>query len=123
MTMRHVIATTAAGLAFLLAPAAAFAHAQLEQAVPAVGGMVASPSEIRLKFSEGVEAHFCTVALSAEGGGAVPLGAPSVDPADHSVLVAKLGKTLAPGVYSVTWHAVSVDTHKTQGSFSFTVKP
>ena len=28
---------------------------------------------------------------------------------------------LAPGSYSVTWHALSVDTHKTQGSFGFTV--
>jgi methionine-rich copper-binding protein CopC len=123
MTMRHAVVRTAAGLAFLLAPFAVFAHAQLEEATPAVGGTVASPSEIRLKFSEGVEAHFCTVALSAESGGAVPLGAPSVDPADPSILIAKLGKALTPGVYTVTWHAVSVDTHKTQGSFSFTVKP
>jgi methionine-rich copper-binding protein CopC len=29
--------------------------------------------------------------------------------------------SLAPGSYSVTWHALSVDTHKTQGSFSFRV--
>ncbi|MFZ0396695.1 MAG: copper resistance protein CopC [Methyloceanibacter sp.] len=28
---------------------------------------------------------------------------------------------LRPGHYSVTWHALSVDTHKTQGSFSFQV--
>jgi hypothetical protein len=123
MTMRNAILRLASGFAFALAATSAFAHAQLEQAVPAVGGTVAPPSEIRLKFSEGVEPHFCTVALSAEGGGAVSLGAPSLDPADPSVLIAKIGKTLAPGLYTVTWHAVSVDTHKTQGSFSFTVKP
>jgi methionine-rich copper-binding protein CopC len=29
--------------------------------------------------------------------------------------------TLAQGNYTVTWHVTSVDTHKTQGSFSFTV--
>jgi methionine-rich copper-binding protein CopC len=29
--------------------------------------------------------------------------------------------TLAPGNYTVTWHVTSVDAHKTQGSFSFTV--
>jgi hypothetical protein len=28
---------------------------------------------------------------------------------------------LAPGNYTVKWHVTSVDTHKTQGSFSFTV--
>ncbi len=121
--MRNPVLTIAASLVFAISATSAFAHAQLEQAVPAVGGTVASPSEIRLKFSEGVEAHFCTVAVSAEGGGAVSLGAPSLDPADPSVLIAKVGKPLAPGVYTVTWHAVSVDTHKTQGSFSFTVKP
>jgi methionine-rich copper-binding protein CopC len=32
-------------------------------------------------------------------------------------------KKLGPGVYDVNWHAVSVDTHHTQGSFSFTVQP
>jgi len=29
----------------------------------------------------------------------------------------------APGKYTVTWHALSQDTHKTQGSFSFTITP
>jgi methionine-rich copper-binding protein CopC len=110
-------------LAFALAAGAAFAHAQLDKAVPPVGGTVTSPNEIRLKFTEGVEPRFSGIALAGEGGAAVPLGAPGVDPADNSVLIAKVAKTLPPGVYTVTWHAVSVDTHKTQGSFSFTVKP
>ena len=61
--------------------------------------------------------------MTAEGGAAVPLGKPSVDPADKSVLIVKVGKTLPPGLYTVTWHAVSVDTHHTQGDFQFTVKP
>jgi copper resistance protein C len=30
-------------------------------------------------------------------------------------------KPLAPGVYQVQWHVISVDTHRTQGNFSFTV--
>jgi copper resistance protein C len=30
-------------------------------------------------------------------------------------------KALSPGTYHVHWHALSVDTHKTEGSFSFTV--
>jgi hypothetical protein len=52
-----------------------------------------------------------------------PTGKPSVDPADNSVLVAPVPQALKPGVYTVTWHVVSVDTHKTQGSFNFTVAP
>ncbi len=121
--IRHSIVKIAASLAFALAATAAFAHAQLEKATPAVGGAVTSPAEIRLKFSEGVEPHFSGVTLTAEGGAAVALGKPSLDPADNSVLIVKVGKTLPPGVYTVTWHAVSVDTHHTQGDFQFTVKP
>ncbi len=120
---RRSIVKTAAALAFVFAATAAFAHAQLERATPAVGGTVTSPAEIRLKFSEGVEPRFSGVALTTDGGAAVPLGKPSVDPADNSVLIVKVGKTLPPGVYTVNWHAVSVDTHHTQGDFQFTVTP
>ena len=120
---RRSIVRIAAALAFAFAAPAAFAHAQLEKAMPPVGGAVTSPAEIRLKFSEGVEPHFSGVTLTAEGGAAVPLGKPSVDPADKSVLIVKVGKTLPPGVYTVNWRAVSVDTHHTQGDFQFTVTP
>jgi methionine-rich copper-binding protein CopC len=121
--IRHSIVKIAASLAFALAATAVDAHAQLEKATPSVGSTVASPSEIRLKFSEGVEPRFSSIALASEGGAAAPLGAPSVDPADNSVLIAKVGETLAPGLYTVTWRAVLVDAHKTQGGFDFTVKP
>jgi methionine-rich copper-binding protein CopC len=30
-------------------------------------------------------------------------------------------KKLAAGTYTVIWHVTSVDTHKTQGKFQFTV--
>jgi methionine-rich copper-binding protein CopC len=30
-------------------------------------------------------------------------------------------KALPPGTYKVRWHVLSVDTHKTEGSYSFTV--
>ena len=117
-----------AALVLLLAPiiasTAAFAHAQLQQAVPAVGGTVASsPQELRLRFSEGVEPRFTTVTLASESGTPVPLGRPSTEAADQALLTVRLGQTLPPGTYTVTWHAVSVDTHKTQGSFTFTVAP
>ncbi len=111
-------------LAFAMVAPAAFAHALLQTAVPAVGGTVAaSPKEIRIKFSEGVEPRFSGIALATEAGAAQPTGKPTVDPADNSVLIVTIGQPLKAGVYTVTWHAVSVDTHKTQGSFNFTVAP
>jgi hypothetical protein len=110
-------------LAFALAATPAFAHAQLEKATPAVGGTVASANEIRLEFSEGVEPRFTKVSLTGPGGGAVPLGAAKTEPSNQAVLIVPISKALAAGAYTVHWHAVSVDTHHTQGTFEFTVKP
>jgi copper resistance protein C len=112
-----------ASLGFALSATVVFAHAQLDKATPPVGGTVSPPSEIRLKFTEGVEPRFSGVTLSAAGGAAQTLGKASVDPADNTVLIVKVTKKLPPGVYTVNWHAVSVDTHHTQGSFNFTVAP
>ncbi|MBV9568851.1 MAG: copper homeostasis periplasmic binding protein CopC [Hyphomicrobiales bacterium] len=102
----------------------AMAHAVLVKAVPPVGGTVsAAPSEVRITFSEGVEPRFSKIAVAAADGRAVETGAASVDPANPATLIVPLKSTLQPGSYKVTWHAVSVDTHSTQGNFSFTVKP
>lgn len=114
--------TFAASLALILGSAQAYAHAQLQKATPAVGGTVASANEIRLKFSEGVEARFSGLTLSTAGVGAMPLGQPTTEGGDKSVLIVPIVNALPPGVYTVHWHAVSVDTHRTQGDFSFTVK-
>ena len=122
MSHKHIVPTVAS-LALLFAATAAFAHANLMKATPAAGGAVASPGEIRLKFSEELEPKFSNIALADASGAAEPLDAPSVDPADHAVLVARVGKTLPPGVYTVSWRAVSLDTHRTQGAFKFTVTP
>ena len=117
----HVIKILTA-FAFACAATSAFAHAQLEKSTPPVGGTVASPSEIRLEFSEGVEPKFSGVTLTAAGGGAAALGAASVEAGHQNVLIVRVAKPLSPGVYTVHWHAVSVDTHHTQGTFEFTVK-
>jgi hypothetical protein len=45
-----------------------------------------------------------------------------VEVGHQNVLIVPVAKALAPGVYSVKWHAVSLDTHHTQGTFDFTVK-
>jgi copper resistance protein C len=113
----------AASLAFALAATQAFPHAQLEKSTPPVGGTVASASEIRLEFSEGVEPKFTKVAVTGPGGAAVPLGSASTAAGNQAVLIVPISKPLSAGVYTVRWAAVSVDTHHTQGTFEFTVKP
>jgi methionine-rich copper-binding protein CopC len=121
--MRTNILKIATSLAFALAATAAFAHAQLEKATPPVGGTVASASEIRLEFSEGVEPKFSKVSLTGPGGAAVSLGAAKTEPTNQAVLIVPITKALSAGAYKVHWQAVSVDTHHTQGTFEFTVKP
>jgi copper resistance protein C len=117
------IRAIAASLVLVCAATDAVAHAQLEKAAPPVGGTVAGPSEIRLTFSEGVEPRFSGVTLAAPGGANVPLGQPKVEGSDPRVLIVPITNALAPGAYTVHWRAVSVDTHHTQGTFQFTVKP
>ena len=85
----------AAFLAFTLAATATHAHARLVTATPAAL-TVASASEIRLKFSEGVEPRFSGVTLTAADGSKPPLGQPRVQGGDASVLVVPITKALAP---------------------------
>jgi copper resistance protein C len=50
----------------------------------------------------------------------VDQGGPRVDPAHPSVMRIAV-KPLPPGTYKVRWRVLSVDTHTTEGSFSFRV--
>jgi copper resistance protein C len=119
---RTFMTAIAASLALLCGATTAFAHAQLEKAIPAVGGTVASASEIRLEFSEGVEPKFSKVSVTGPAG-SVPLGAANTESGNQAVLIVPISKPLSAGAYKVHWQAVSVDTHHTQGTFEFTVKP
>jgi copper resistance protein C len=95
-----------------------FAHATLERTSPPVGGSVSgSPGEVRLWFSEAVEPRFSGAEVTGPAGRVG--GSTSVS---GNQLVIGLPR-LAPGSYRVNWHVISVDTHKTEGSFSFEVKP
>lgn len=93
------------------------AHALLDHATPAVGSTVAgSPGAVTLYFTEKLEPKFSGGEVHNTAGARVDRGG------SVSGNVMRLGVGgLAPGSYSVTWHVVSVDTHKTQGSFSFHV--
>jgi len=106
-----------------MTPTAALSHAFLGEAVPLVGGTVpAPPKEIRLTFTEAIEPSFSGIDLTTGDGGAIATGPAVVDPGNDRQLVLAL-PTLAPGRYRVRWHVVSVDTHRTEGEYSFTVGP
>lgn len=117
--IRLSIAATIAGL---IAAGPAFAHAHLKSAAPAPDSSVAAPTEIDLTFSESVNLKFTGIAVSGPKKEAVQTGEAMLMDADTTLMVPIEG-TLAAGVYTVTWHALSSDGHKTSGSFTFTVKP
>jgi len=118
-----VAASVAAGLTVLI-HSAAMAHSHLKNSVPAAGATVATgPSEIRLQFNEAVEPAVSKVSIELKGGKAVASEAPTSDPADKATLIVKLAQPLQAGSYKVNWQAVSTDTHKVKGSFTFQVRP
>jgi hypothetical protein len=98
------------------------AHAFLDRASPAVGSEVSgAPAALKLTYTEAVEPLFCSVQVTSANGVREDDGKPAAE-GDGRVLSVKL-KPLPPGVYAVEWHVTSVDTHKTEGHFTFTVKP
>ena len=108
-------------LAVLAMPIPVLAHALLERASPPVGSELAEPPrQLTLTFTESVEPLFSTVELRTASGAGLPIGKPHVA-ADNRQLLADL-PVLKAGEYTVVWHVTSVDTHKTEGSFRFTVR-
>lgn len=109
--------------ASLCLTSAAYAHAHLRTATPAVGSTVqAAPAEVALSFTEGLEPRFSTIEVRDKDGARVDAGEAHLAPGDDKRFSVGL-KPLAPGAYTVVWHATSVDTHKTEGNFQFTVAP
>jgi methionine-rich copper-binding protein CopC len=112
---------------YLLAVAAlcitspAFAHAMLERASPPVGSEAASPPhEIALTFTEGVEPLFSSIEVRNAEGTVVTTGKPHLAAGNPRRLAIDL-PALRGGKYTVIWHVTSEDTHKTEGSFQFSV--
>ena len=98
------------------------AHARLDHASPKVGSSVATaPPELVLWFTEKLEPAFSTVEVR-NAQGAVVSGKVQIDRKDRTELHVPL-KTLPRGTYRVLWRVLSVDTHRTQGDFTFHVGP
>ncbi|GAB7270510.1 CopC domain-containing protein YobA [Dickeya ananatis] len=108
----------------LLISQAALAHAHLKSQTPAadtVSAAQTAPSSLTLLFSEDIEPAFSGVELTLAGQ-AVSIGKVTVENDHHNVMVVPIEKPLTRGSYQVSWHVLSVDGHKTQGSYRFDVK-
>jgi methionine-rich copper-binding protein CopC len=99
------------------------AHAVLDYAVPAARSTVrASPKELVLKFSQRLEPSFSSIKVLDAGGKQVDRGDSRVDDADRASLRVTL-PPLSRGRYRVVWRVLSIDTHVSQGDFTFDVEP
>ena len=97
------------------------AHAFLERADPAVGSTVqTSPSEVRIRFTENIEPAVSSIQVFDASGKEVDKNDLHLDRSDHALLHISLPR-LGVGTYKVVWRVVSVDTHVTNGNFTFRV--
>lgn len=107
-------------LSIFLNFAPAFAHARLRESSPAVESAGTAPQDVSITFSEALEPKLSTITVTDAAQGRVDQGELHVVQGNARVVAIGL-KPLVPGVYTVKWHATSVDTHTTDGTFSFTV--
>lgn len=107
-----------------LSSTGALAHPEFRSAEPAAGAVMAtSPKQIRITFNESVLPQFSGVEVKDQAGKAIATGKATVDPANKKLLVVPVEESLPPGDYKVEWHAVSGDTHRVKGNYSFSVTP
>jgi methionine-rich copper-binding protein CopC len=105
-------------LLVLLGNIVALAHSYLDHASPLVGSTVASaPREVALTFTQNLESAFSSVQVTDANGARVDTGKPQVSGNTMRVGL----KSLPQGTYRVRWRVLSVDTHTTEGSFTFRV--
>ena len=120
------------GLILSLSAAQALAHAALVSSAPAAGAAVAPTGRIELHFSEALVEKFSGAEVSSTR---MMMGdkmmdhvmkidgvTTALDPADKKAMIVTLKSPLTAGTYKLAWHAVAGDTHRSQGSYNFTIK-
>ncbi|EFO0999031.1 CopC domain-containing protein YobA [Escherichia albertii] len=114
-------------LAFLVASLtitpSAWAHAHLTHQYPAANAEVtAALQAISLNFSEGIESGFSGAKITGSQNESINTRPAKRNEQDKNQLIIPLADPLKPGTYTVNWHVVSVDGHKTKGQYTFSVK-
>lgn len=95
------------------------AHAFLDHADPKVGSTIhETPSQLTLWMTENLEPAFSKLQVFDAKGTEVDSKDVKVN---GNIITVSLPK-LAPGKYHVSWQVVAVDTHRTSGTFDFTIQ-
>jgi len=122
---RHLAVAATAGALALAGPA--YAHPKLLSSSPAANGTAEAPSQLSLVFGEKLMPRLSGMDVVMTG---MPgmldhkmnvTGFQTAVTEDGKTLVATFPKPLTAGAYQVKWHAVSIDTHRVEGQFVFSV--
>lgn len=104
-------------------PVPARAHAFPMHQSPGAGAeLSAPPANVQILFDAELEAPFSSLRVVDESNRSVCAGKGRVDPDNNHLLETDL-KPLEPGKYHVFWSVVSRDGHRTEGDYTFRVKP
>jgi copper transport protein len=115
-------AVAIAVLAILAFPVLLLAHAHLRKSDPAARERLnASPSAIRLWFTEKPELSFTSVRLRGSDSSEIALGSVVRMTGDPLGITLSIPTPLVAGTYVVLWRTAAADGHATSGSFSFEV--
>lgn len=108
----------------LLTSGPAAAHGNLASATPAINGIAeVPPTELELKFSQALNVKFFGVKIVGPDKATIGTGNVTSAKGDKSILIVPILTALAAGAYSVHWHLLSKDGHRTHGNYTFAVKP
>jgi methionine-rich copper-binding protein CopC len=119
--MRRTLAAWLAAAATMTVVGGAAAHGVLDRTDPRAGGTVKTvPSQVKLWFTGALEPAYSRVQVIDAAGKRMDLGDGGVDASNHALLRVSV-PALAPGTYRVVWRVLSVDSHVTEGQFSFQV--
>lgn len=111
-----------ASILFFASEPKAWAHAFLDHSEPKVGSTITTaPPEIKLWFTQNVEPAFSSIEVQDANGREVDKKDTHRDAKNKALLVLTVAP-LPAGTYTVIWHVVSEDTHRTQGHFKFTIQ-
>jgi methionine-rich copper-binding protein CopC len=99
----------------------AAAHSFPEHEDPSAGATVAAtPAQVTIEYDAPIEKLFDSLQVLDATGQDKATAAPQVSADGHELSVPVA--PLSPGEYTVKWRVVGIDTHHTEGSYSFSVQ-
>src|SRR5512133_1615079 len=122
LASRLALGLTAFLLLLALAPAGAWAHAEITNSTPAAGSTIqAGMAQMTLHFSEAISPDQSSTQLVGPSGSSMSGVTSAVDRADRTVMNITT-PALTEGKYTIKWAAVTEDDNgHTNGEIAFTV--